>query len=63
MYTLSADLSRGRDKNSYVIYDDETKTIVYSGDDLDEVRKYGFKTVVVDEQDTDLLFKSAKSNK
>ena len=66
MYILSADLARGKDKSIYTIYDDETKTIVYWGDDLDEVRKFGFQQVAIDEQDTDLLFTTntqAKENK
>lgn len=56
MYTLSADLSHGKDCSVFTIYDTDTNSVVYIGSDLDEVRKYNFLQVLVDEQDTDLLF-------
>lgn len=55
-YVLAADLSPDRSEDCYTIMDTETNTVVYSGNDMEQVRKYNFISVVVDEQDKDLLF-------
>lgn len=51
-YVLAADLSPDRDKDCYTIMDTDTNTVVYVGNDLEQVRKYNFISVVIDEQDS-----------
>lgn len=55
-YVLSADLSPSRSEDCYTILDTDTNTIVYVGNDPEQIRKYNFIRVTVDEQDKDLLY-------
>lgn len=57
-YILGIDVDDGL--TTYCVFDAENNEVIYSGSDLDDVRKYNYKVIAIDEQDIDLI--GANSN-
>lgn len=48
---LGVDVSRGEDYTHFTIYDNLKETVLYSGSDPEEIRKYAIDSVQIDDDD------------